>query len=669
MTHPSWWTVCLLALLAAASCARSHEQASDGKSNWLTSCEDDRGCDPEDACMCGVCTLPCSGDRECARPSGPSAVCVDPHREGIASACAAAALDDHAGICFAGCDHSSDCAAGQHCMDGACLRASTATGAWMPAARDAGGGTVTPRANDAGSVAPAEGPGPLAPSTENSGVVATPDDGPPVPTPPPPIDMTDSGGPPAADAAVPDIDAGPPEPPFSITDASAPPGLDAGVSVTPCTTIADATWSEPSVLAVMSRLGDTSVVIDRESRTLATWVGWPTNPDTGEPEYVLQCARHTTGAGWSVPETLRVVGNDGRISGAKTVLNDEGVGFVTWMEFPNGGYAGQLLTLRHDGTNWVGSPIAVDLVSSDWRDNGGVHPYVGLGVDAVGNAWLVWRPDDTEIRGAQFTASTGTWSAPVVLAAGPAGPGAIPKHPAQQIFVNGRGDAVLYWNTPTDYWARYFRDGTWWGARSVPYESDSHAFAFGEDGVGIGWFTEATGDPGDPYRGRIRRFLAETGWDDGFATPHRGYYRFQHYLTSRADGAALGVFGDQASQWTAFEVAASAQATQQETIILASDEPTVMPEFDTNQHDALVQHPSGHAFVGLGLEWASDGGPTVARQTWGRRYCASTGWGEVERLSGTLEADVVMAAAINEHGQAVALLGGSTNTLWATHLE
>ena len=50
--------------------------STDSKSNWLRECTTDRECADSLSCICGVCTMACTGAAACDR-SGADAACVD----------------------------------------------------------------------------------------------------------------------------------------------------------------------------------------------------------------------------------------------------------------------------------------------------------------------------------------------------------------------------------------------------------------------------------------------------------------------------------------------------------------------------------------------------------------------------------------------------------------
>lgn len=643
MTARTWTGVWLLACLVGTSCTTSHPPAADGQSNWLMVCESDDECSVG-ACVCGVCTVTCDEDDECARAGGPDAACVDPARDGIAVACAATVIEGHAGICLAACASSSDCPGMAQCMDGACIHPGEATGGSIVCEEGAGcgaapwdGGPAHEPVGEPGWIdASAElEPGELAPRNEDppAPVVEPPGD----PVTPAPSDTTDAGSPASG------IDAG--------GDAGIPPGIDAGSALATCEATSSATWSEPIVLASVDDAYGFSAFVGPDGRMMATFMEHDWSPQGGAYEFFLRATEYAADTGWSPFTTLTSVTGGGWASSARTVLNDDRVGFAVWMEGPvwNQG-AGVLMARRYDGASWEATPTVVSPV-----DAGTATHAVGLGVDAAGNAWLVWRPDATQIVGSRFASSAGTWSAPIVLALGQPGPNDRPA-----LHMDADGDAVLYWATPSAHWGRHFQDGVWLSPASIPNQNEIHLFAFG-GGTGLNWLNEATGNPEEPYRGRIRRFHAETGWDVGFTIPHHPYYG--GLLVADGAGTALGVFADEAARWTAFEVPSGGQGAEGETVVLSPNDPAVMPGYAING-GTLAQHPSGAAIMVLGLEWSS-GGPTDARQSWGRTYCATVGWSGLAKISGTFEASNVLAAAVNERGQSVALLAGTTGLLAA----
>ncbi|MES1183936.1 MAG: hypothetical protein ABUL60_08975, partial [Myxococcales bacterium] len=68
----------------------------DSHTNWLRTCETDRECGGALSCVCGVCTLTCSSDADCAGVDG--AACLPPGQTTNASSCAGQSLP--AGMCL-----------------------------------------------------------------------------------------------------------------------------------------------------------------------------------------------------------------------------------------------------------------------------------------------------------------------------------------------------------------------------------------------------------------------------------------------------------------------------------------------------------------------------------------------------------------------------------------
>jgi hypothetical protein len=90
-----------------------------GNSNWLIACGSAVDCSapqiPE--CACGVCTVGCSSDDDCAEIEG--ARCALEEHPASRSVCASAMSE---GICLPGCE-PGECNAAQACVDGACVPA------------------------------------------------------------------------------------------------------------------------------------------------------------------------------------------------------------------------------------------------------------------------------------------------------------------------------------------------------------------------------------------------------------------------------------------------------------------------------------------------------------------------------------------------------------------
>jgi len=68
----------------------------DSHTNWLRTCETDRECGGALSCVCGVCTLTCSTDADCAEVDG--AACLPPGQNNSATSCPRQSLP--AGMCL-----------------------------------------------------------------------------------------------------------------------------------------------------------------------------------------------------------------------------------------------------------------------------------------------------------------------------------------------------------------------------------------------------------------------------------------------------------------------------------------------------------------------------------------------------------------------------------------
>ena len=677
-------------MLVLSACATSHGPLPpDGKSNWLTICESDDECGSASTCVCGVCTVTCDVGTECARADAPLAACVDPGRDGIDSSCAASHLGEHAGICLAVCERAGDCRSDQQCVDGACLGGSVATGVAEVPGACANAAGCGPGPFDPGlpTHATATFVGrPQPPSIAEGPSILHPDD---VPNPEPSVEappgtpsVAETESPdaavftaPGSDASVPvETDAGP-EPSVEAApgtpsvaetespdaavftapgnDASVPVETDAGGAAVTCAIQADFMWADPTVLDTLDDVYGVSAAIDHQGRAIVTWVKHQWNYQTGVTDNFLKFSRHAPGEPWTDAQTLASATGGSWIAGAQLVLNAKGVGFLVWMRKEEQ----RLMALHYDGTNWAASPTVVsENQLGDWS-----YPYTGLGVDAAGNAWLVWKPDSSRIFGSRFEAANSQWSAPAVLATGLYQSG-------QRIDVNAQGDAVLLWQTPTEFWARYYRSGAWSDADSVPRQLEQFAFVLDDTGVGTGWFAEPTGDVMNPYRNRIRRFRAGTGWDDGFTFPESSASVQGHRLAVYDGGTAVAASFDAMGAWNWFEVTAGNTTTTPDAL-LTTTESAITPGYRPNQWSTLVARGAGRAFAAWGLEWTGAGGGVIAGEVWGRSYCTAVGWGGLEKISGTTGASGLFASAIDDSGRAVAVLGGSTHTLWATQLE
>jgi hypothetical protein len=107
---------CLCLLLVAVACAKTTSPLQGTNTNWLTACDSEADCDAEDACLCGVCTQPCTEDDQCGAVN--AATSCEPLVE---AACGASSASMSA--CLQGCEEDGDCTALEdgRCTSGVCV--------------------------------------------------------------------------------------------------------------------------------------------------------------------------------------------------------------------------------------------------------------------------------------------------------------------------------------------------------------------------------------------------------------------------------------------------------------------------------------------------------------------------------------------------------------------
>jgi hypothetical protein len=117
------WTlaVCSVAVLALNACHadRSSGPLADANSNWLSYCKVNADCRSDGACICGLCTVTCQANAQCARSNRPTS-CVSPVGASGQEVCAAIVQNSGQQICLPDCASDADCAAGSGCTQGAC---------------------------------------------------------------------------------------------------------------------------------------------------------------------------------------------------------------------------------------------------------------------------------------------------------------------------------------------------------------------------------------------------------------------------------------------------------------------------------------------------------------------------------------------------------------------
>lgn len=119
MTRPSVFSPFKDALLffgLVSACAPTDGPKVGSQTNWFVACESSNQCGAL-ACLCGVCTLPCSTDTSCV--DAPAARCLSPQQS--SAQCTDEVLSSS--ICFPSCT-SDSCGAGRTCTAGVCVTSS-----------------------------------------------------------------------------------------------------------------------------------------------------------------------------------------------------------------------------------------------------------------------------------------------------------------------------------------------------------------------------------------------------------------------------------------------------------------------------------------------------------------------------------------------------------------
>lgn len=107
--------------LAMFGCSPSDGPKVGGETHWLALCSHDSDCGDEDLqCICGTCTKACEGDEACH-----GGQCYDSKSPVLRDRCEEWDSNAAPAICLAQCERDSECKSGQHCVQGACVPAST----------------------------------------------------------------------------------------------------------------------------------------------------------------------------------------------------------------------------------------------------------------------------------------------------------------------------------------------------------------------------------------------------------------------------------------------------------------------------------------------------------------------------------------------------------------
>jgi hypothetical protein len=105
-----------LALVLALGCGKTDrfEGGGESETHWLALCKSDADCAPAAMCLCGVCSKPCSSDRDCDGVA-PRTTCATAE---MIAACGA--TPPVAELCLSSCNVSNDCRDGFDCQDSSC---------------------------------------------------------------------------------------------------------------------------------------------------------------------------------------------------------------------------------------------------------------------------------------------------------------------------------------------------------------------------------------------------------------------------------------------------------------------------------------------------------------------------------------------------------------------
>lgn len=117
MNHLRWalfWGCMLLAVVLVASCHESSAGQQGSETNWFGQCGSRTRC-ATGTCICGICTIPCTGSHECAE-----GVCLATGSAAHRALCGGLANATPA-LCVARCDGPTSCSAGMRCTDGGCI--------------------------------------------------------------------------------------------------------------------------------------------------------------------------------------------------------------------------------------------------------------------------------------------------------------------------------------------------------------------------------------------------------------------------------------------------------------------------------------------------------------------------------------------------------------------
>lgn len=142
------WRRYVASLVMLVGCTSAARQDPDSETHWLALCETDDDCPGAGRCLCGVCTVECTG--ACSLKN---TRCVETTDE----RCGTLPQPDTAQFCAAECETSADCRAGQRCASGACVAraASRTSGAAAPGS--AGSNNLVPGAGGTPATPPGAG--------------------------------------------------------------------------------------------------------------------------------------------------------------------------------------------------------------------------------------------------------------------------------------------------------------------------------------------------------------------------------------------------------------------------------------------------------------------------------------------------------------------------------
>lgn len=430
-------------------------------------------------------------------------------------------------------------------------------------------------------------------------------------------------------------------------------GLDGGTVSPPGGSLAPMGWGEVQRLPG-SAASDVVVGIDRSGAALAVWRQADALPASNAS---LWSSRYTPDSGWSTPQRLEDLDQADVLAARVSVEPLSGRALVTWIQRSSPldtNFNGTDLWARmfEPTTGW-GISQRVETLSGDIATSG-----FGAGLDAQGNAMVVWSQDETRVGRYSVWANRWTPSSGWGTASALESNSIIGGQDRDAIVrVAPNGEALVVWrqsaNTSVNLWSTRYTPGSGWSGPGVIVPDAGIDQAIGEidlamdangnallawgqnDFVGVGRETTVYTKRFSPggWSGTSNRLAPVDLTTQGYLPAPR--------LAMNADGDAVVAWARESGEFSAAIAGAASGWASTQTVR------------STRARRATSGPVAGiDAQRGAWLAWTdrSDlGGYEIAVN----RNASATGWGGAATLYASPELQGAATIAVNENSDAV----------------